>query len=376
MPPITPSTTATITVGNVGTTLGNATKNMGGFRGFGGSVPSSGPISMSQCQKIQKGVGFHDNWFRANAGSYHGRWVNTSITNNGSFTVVVWVSASAINTNWRNMYHITTESPSDGVRRPATWIVANSTGFHVKHDSASGGNQGVNQTTTRMVFNSTAYMVTAVYNSLQQSVYINGTLSDTFTSPGTFTNSLTTDLVLGPDTYYATTGDFSLKNLWFFPYPMTAAQVSAYYNSLSGIIGTPSYPSNTTALPSNEVATWDSRLSTAFLNSITYSSSTYSWSLAHSSRTVYIMGFTGLPNIPLSRLRIVWTASGVDYTVVDATNTNLSSYNNVTIGLGAVAVISRVTFYCYVNDNTVGLSLSGDSFGMLNKYTSIKIYGS
>jgi len=63
MPSIIPSLTSVITVGNVANALGNATKNMGGFRGFGGSIPTgTAPISMSQCQKIQSGVGYYNTW--------------------------------------------------------------------------------------------------------------------------------------------------------------------------------------------------------------------------------------------------------------------------------------------------------------------------
>jgi len=377
MAPIIPSTTLTITVGNVGTTLGNATKNMGGFRGFGGSVPSSGAISMSQCQKIQYGVGFYNVWLRTNAASYHGNWNNTSITNNGSFTVVVWLCVNASNGNWRNLFHATStggDCCGGGLRAPASWLYAGDTGFHVRHDTSGAANDGIAETALRIAFNSTVYMVTAVYNGTNLKAYLNGSLSDNFTLAGTPVNQSSTGYVFSPDTYYALNNDFFLKNLWFFPYPMTGTQVSNYYNSLSGSIGSPSFPSVTTNLPSNQVSYWDNRLSTAYLYYITYSSSTYSWNLVHSGRTVYIVGFTGLPSISLSKLVIVWAGLSGNYTVVNATNTNLANYNGVTIGLGAVDEIRNVTFYCYVNETTN--SVSGESLGMLYSYSNILIYGS
>jgi hypothetical protein len=71
---------------------------------------------------------------------------------------------------------------------------------------------------------------------------------------------------------------------------------------------------------------------------------------------------------------IVWAGLSGNYTVVNATNTNLANYNGVTIGLGAVDEIRNVTFYCYVNETTN--SVSGESLGMLYSYSNILIYGS
>jgi hypothetical protein len=244
MAPIIPSTTATITVGNVGTTLGNATKNMGGFRGFGGSVPSSGAISMSQCQKIQYGVGYYNSWFLATTSVNQGTYASTSITNNGSITYSVWLAASALNGNWRNLYHVT-DGGSDGSRKPATWIVAGDTGFHVRQDTTGAGNDGIGQTTSRIAMNKTVYNLTVVLNGTNMRAYLNGSLSDSFTLAGTPYTPASTSIVYSPDPFYSTIGDYALNYLWFFPYPMSASQVSSYYSSLSGSIGTPPFPTAT-----------------------------------------------------------------------------------------------------------------------------------
>ena len=234
MAPIIPSTTTTITVGNVGTTLGNATKNMGGFRGFGGSVPSSGPLSMSQCQKIQYGVGYYNAWFTPTTSVNQGTFGSTSITNSANITYSVWVKASALNGNWRNLYHVTStggDCCGGGLRAPATWIYTGSTGFHCKFDSTVA-NDGIEQTTSRMVMNNTKYNITITINGTNQRAYLNGSLSDSFTLGGTPVTNASTAIVYSPDPYYTTSGDYSLNYLWFFPYAMTDAQVSAYYTSL------------------------------------------------------------------------------------------------------------------------------------------------
>lgn len=238
MAPIIPSTTATITVGNVGTTLGNTTKNMGGFRGFGGSVPASGAISMSQCQIIQKGVGYYNSWFLGSAVTNQGTWASTAITNNGSFTYAVWLASSQVNGNWRNVLNVNT-STADGSRRPSLWIYAGDTGFHVRHDTSASANEGIAETTSRIAMNGSVYQVVVTQSGTNMRAYLNGSLSDSITLAGTPTNALTTDIVASPGAGVAGASDYALNYLWFFPYPMSATQVSSYYSSLSGSIGNP-----------------------------------------------------------------------------------------------------------------------------------------
>lgn len=240
MAPIIPPTNLTIKVGDVGTTLGLSTKNIGGFRGFGGSVPASGAISMSQCQIIQYGVGYYNTWRVPSAGVNQGTWGSTSITNKGSMTCIIWLASNSAD-YWRNLYHVTTAAPTDSVRRPATWIYSYDTGFHCKMDSTTL-NDGIDQTTSRIVHNGSVYMLAITYNSTIQTAYLNSSAGQVFTLAGAPNNGLSTDIVYSPDTYYPTTGNFALNRLWFFPYPMTATQVSNYYTSISSAIGTPTFP--------------------------------------------------------------------------------------------------------------------------------------
>ena len=170
MAPIIPSTTTTITVGNVGTTLGNATKNMGGFRGFGGSVPSSGAISMSQCQLIQYGVGYYNSWFTPTSSGNQGTYTSTGITNQAYITYSVWLASTEVYSNWRNLYHVT-DGGSDGSRKPATWIYAGDTGFHVRQDTTGAGNDGIGETSSRITMNGTVYNLTVVLNGTNMRAY-------------------------------------------------------------------------------------------------------------------------------------------------------------------------------------------------------------
>ena len=235
---IIPSTTATITVNSVATTLGNATKNMGGFRGFGGSVPSSGAISMSQCQKIQYGVGYYNSWQTPNGvANNRGAWDNASITNNASMTCSVWLKSTALTGNWRNLFHVAAPTYADFPRKPSVYIVAGASGFHIKIETtASGvnGQEGPDNSTMQISHNGLTYHFLITYNGTTLKVYSNGGLTQTFTMTGTPV-SATGYNVWSPDSNWVYT-DGSLNYLWFFPYPMTDSQVSTYYNSLASTL--------------------------------------------------------------------------------------------------------------------------------------------
>lgn len=242
MAPIIPPTTATINVGDVATTLGNATKNMGGFRGFGGSVPASGALSMSQCQIIQKGVGYYNSWTLGSALTSWGSWLSTAITNNDLMTYAVWVSSTQTNATLRNIFNVNATT-ADGNRRPGLFLYQGDTGFYVRHDTNIAQNQGITQTTSRMTENSAAVQVVVTISGSTMKAYVNGTLSDTFTFPssGVAASASTTDLVVSPGAGYVGQSDYAMNYLWFFPYPMTDTQVSTYYSSLSSTVVTPSF---------------------------------------------------------------------------------------------------------------------------------------
>jgi len=242
--PTIPSTTATITVGNVGTTLGNATKNMGGFRGFGGSVPASGAISMSQCQKIQYGVGYVDAWSLLNTTTNRGTWGDTGITNGSSKTVSVWVYTAVLNGNWRNVFHVTSDGTnccSIGQRAPSWFIFPSGTTIHGRHSTLADGNAGLDGGT--ITVGSVVNLVGVYTATGAVSIYKNGSFAASGTMGSAWYNQISTAIVYAPppwDTY----GDVSIAKLWFFPYAMTAAQVSSYYSATSSIVGTPPLPVN------------------------------------------------------------------------------------------------------------------------------------
>ena len=238
---IIPSTSLTITVGDVAATLGNATKNIGGFRGFGGSVPASGAISMSQCQKIQYGVGYYNSWQTPNGVSNNrGAWDDTSITNNASMTCSVWLTSTALTANWRNMFHVAAPTYADFPRKPSVYIRAGASDFHIKiATTATGdnGQEGPDASTATISHNGLAYHFLITYNGTSLKVYLNGTLTQTVTFSGTPLTA-TGYNVWSPDPNWVYT-DGSPNYLWFFPYSMTDAQVSAYYAAKVAAVGSP-----------------------------------------------------------------------------------------------------------------------------------------
>lgn len=224
-----PSTTATITVGNVGTTLGNATKNMGGFRGFGGSVPASGAISMSQCQKIQYGVGYYNSWQTRSVSTNWGSWSSASIATNTSMTCSIWFRSTATFANWRNLFHVAASGAPDFPRYPSFYLEAG--GTRILQDCTTGGSYF----TGAINHNGQIYNLLVTYNGSTVNTYLNGSLAQT----NTLTCAIGGTDVYGPDATYPNFANGSLNYLWFFPYPMNAAQVSAYYLSKVAVVGSP-----------------------------------------------------------------------------------------------------------------------------------------
>ena len=225
--PTIPSTTATITVGNVGTTLGNATKNMGGFRGFGGSVPASGSISMSQCQKIQYGVGYYNSWQNSpSVSTNRGSWSSASIATNTSMTCSIWFKSTATYGNWRNIFHVAASGAPDYPRYPSFYLEAG--GTRILQDCTTGGSYF----TSAINHTGQTYHLLVTYNGSTVNTYLNGSLAQT----NTLTCAIGGTDVYGPDTTYPNFANGSLNYLWFFPYPMTGTQVSTYYNSLASTL--------------------------------------------------------------------------------------------------------------------------------------------
>ena len=230
MAPIIPSTTLTIKVGDVAATLGNTTKNMGGFRGFGGSVPASGALSMSQCQKIQYGVGYYNSWQNSPSVSTNwGSWSSTSIPTNTSMTCSIWFRSTATFANFRNMFHVAASGGPDFPRYPSFYLEAG--GTRILQDCTTGGSYF----TSAVNHNGQIYNLLVTYNGSTVNTYLNGSLAQT----NTLTIAIGGTDVYGPDPTYPNFANGSLNYLWFFPYPMNAAQVSAYYLSKAAVVGSP-----------------------------------------------------------------------------------------------------------------------------------------
>jgi len=376
MPAIPPSPTQQITVGDVATTLGNASKNMGGFRGFGGVIPDTGPISMSACQKIQYGVGYYNSWFQALSSVTQGTWGDTSITKNANMTYSIWVTTNNINDpNFRPLLDVAPSGTfTDGLstRRPALFIFQNSDKFHVVADcSGNNPNQGIYQTTTGIPLNTKTNII-VVYNGSTVTAYVNGTAAGSNQNlPGTPTAALTTDEVTSPvvNSTYSSFGNFALNYLWFFPYAMNATQVSTYYTTTNALV-----PNFLFAYASGGTIT----------NSGSYTIHTFSASgtftmLAARAVSVVVVGGG---NSGASGTTSTGGSGGAGGGVSIITNASLSIGNSVTVTVGATGATSTISGSMSVsatggggaNGGIVALQAAGDGTTVSVAGTNI-VYG-
>jgi hypothetical protein len=110
--------------------------------------------------------------------------------------------------------------------------------------------------------------------------------------------------------------------------------------------------------------------STNFISSQTYTSVQNGWNgsgyfqINVGGRTIYSVGFTGLPSIPLLQLVIeVYSSGGTRYVALNQTTvTNLASWNNVFLNAGAVFTIGFVRFLCY--RDSLSYANSGESLNI------------
>ena len=157
-----------------------------------------------------------DLWITPNQNTLIGDWSTTNIKNSTIMTISFWLNITDLNPNWRNIFHVSGSNndwQNIGDRAPAVWIYPNFTNLHVRNDSTTTTNLGISQSTYTPILN-TPVFVTIIYNTTTVTLYVNDSLSDTFTySPGMEEASSDAQFYIS-DPWYISTGyqikDFSL----------------------------------------------------------------------------------------------------------------------------------------------------------------------
>lgn len=203
--------------------LNSQNNSLLGFRGTNQTLPSSGSIGMSNAYRLVKGVGYNSNTYSPVYNTLIGTWSQTGITNLSSMTVSFIITISNTNPAWRSVFHVTTGS-DDSTRRPAIWITPDTTRLHIKSSTNVNLNEG--DDTSPIPMNQETHVV-IVYNGQNRKTYFNKVLNQDFNFAGTITNNSGTEGIYSASPHYSTTGGFTMRRLWFYPYPMTATQVNA-----------------------------------------------------------------------------------------------------------------------------------------------------
>lgn len=190
MPAIQPS--GKILYSEIKSALGTSVNSIGSVRGLNQTLPSTGKITFSNAQKLVKGVGFSTAFYTPVVNTIQGNWSDLAFSNTSALTISFQINISATNGTWRNVVHVTTSDT--GIRRPSVAIV---------------------------------------YNERNRKTYYNGVLQQDITFAGTPTNNSGSEIIYSatPNLGYNVTGGFTMNRLWFFPMPLTQAQVSLLHTT-------------------------------------------------------------------------------------------------------------------------------------------------
>ena len=227
MPAIQPS--GQLLYSEIKSALGTSVNNMGSVRGLNQTLPASGQINFSNAQKLVKGVGFSTSFYTPVTNTIQGYWSDLGYSNTSALTIAFQINISSTNASWRNVVHVTTGGGD--MRRPSVWIIPNETRFHITSDTSAALNEfddpqagiGLNTTTS----------VAIVYNGRNRKTYYNGVLQQDINFAGTPTNNGGSEGIYSANPGFGVypTGGFTMNRLWFFPMPLTQAQVSLLHTT-------------------------------------------------------------------------------------------------------------------------------------------------
>ena len=226
MPAIQPS--GRILYSEIKSALGTSVNSIGSVRGLNQTLPASGKINFSNAQKLVKGVGFSTAFYTPVVNTIQGNWSDLAFSNTSALTISFQINISATYANWRGVVHVTTSDTN--IRRPSVWIKPNETGFHITSDTSAAFNEYAD---TPAVGLNTTTSVAIVYNARNRKTYYNGVLQQDITFAGTPTNNSGSEIIYSanPNLGYNVTGGFTMNRLWFFPMPLTQAQVSLLHTT-------------------------------------------------------------------------------------------------------------------------------------------------
>ena len=224
MPAIQPS--GKILYSEIKSALGATTNNLGDYRGLNQTLPSSGKINFSNAQKLVKGVGFSTAFYTPVQNTIQGYWSDLAFSNTSALTISFQINISATNGNWRSVVHVTTGGNS--TRRPSVWIMPDTTRLHITSDTSNAFNEHAN---TQAIGLNTTTTVTIVYNGQNRKTYYNGVLQQDINFAGTPTNNSGSEGISSANDNFGSTGGFTMNRLWFFPMPLTQAQVSLLHTT-------------------------------------------------------------------------------------------------------------------------------------------------
>lgn len=177
------------------------------------------------------------NWYTPAVNNLVGSWSLTGITNSAIMTVSFWINITTINSNWRNIFHVSNTNRdccNPGDRVPAVWISPNNASLYIKASSQNNGDDGL--TVSAQLPLNTPIFITIVFNKNTVKTYFSGISVGTYNFPTNIVSANSAAKFYIADPWYPSnqTG-FSIKTFELYNKALDDTKVLDLYKEVQNI---------------------------------------------------------------------------------------------------------------------------------------------
>ena len=165
-----------------------------------------------------------------------GNWSTTNITNSAIMSISFWINISAINSNWRNIFHVSNQNVdccNSGNRIPSMWVCPGNTQVYIRHSTSSNGDTGPGCSSYQIPLNMGVF-ITIVFNSTTMTFYANAISQQTYTYSSPLISASSTASFYMADPWYSY-GGIQIKDFTLYNTVLSLSDVTNLYQEASAV---------------------------------------------------------------------------------------------------------------------------------------------